>query len=270
MAMELSKRERRKMQIEGKLIALHEHFLAEKDTQYREALLDLQYRLSALHQRDSPLQLQPLQDLLEERDFYLYRLRLSEEYHVKLINDLFTTQYNTIVNDANTIVASVKQKLHDGLTSKIRQLKDDKALIDIVTSSSSAHNTRTRAPEPLRGNDGNVSGVDSSTSFFFSGERRSRRKRDDFTMTSNDDSYDSGSTTTGGRKRKREHVEDDRVWTESKALNEFLYGSEEPKRKERASATAGSRRGVLICPALEAEEVNEDLGLLRQFKKSRR
>lgn len=289
----MSKRDRRRLQMQTKLKKLDLQFNADKDYQYREALVELQYRLSSLHQGDNPMYSQQVQDLRDERDYELLRLRLAEEYSVKLINDQFTQQYNETVADANTIVAMVKQKLHDGLVQKIRQLKEDKALIDIVTSSSSSHTSRARSnlqegstlglttskdskdSKDQREN-GNTSGIESSTSFFFSGERRSRRKREtnDFSLGngSNDDSYDSTSAS-GSRKRNKASGadssanEDGKVITENTQLNEFLYGPQMPKRKEKNSGM-GIRKGQIICPSLKVEEVNEDLMILRNFKRS--
>lgn len=288
----MSKRDRRRLQIQTKLKKLDMQFNADKDYQYREALVELQYRLSSLHQGDNPVYSQKVQDLRDARDYELLRLRLAEEYSVKLINDQFTQQYNETVADANTIVAMVKQKLHDGLVQKIRQLKEDKALIDIVTSSSSSHTSRARsnlqegsslgltkdARDSKERDMGNTSGIESSTSFFFSGERRSRRKREgnDFSLAngSNDDSYDSTSAS-GTRKRNKaggaefSANEEGKVITENTQLNEFLYGPQMPKRKEKNSGL-GMRKGHTICPPLKVEEVNEDLTILRSFKRSRR
>lgn len=290
MAQYASKRDRRRFTLQTKLHKLDMQFHADKDFQYREALVDLQYRLSSLHQGDNPQLNQAMADLRDARDYELVRLRLAEEYTVQQINSQFAVQYNAAVQDANRVVALVKQKLHDGLVAKIRQLKEDKALIDIVTSSSNANagsSSRSTRTNTMGLEDGNHSGAETSTSFFFSGERRSRRKRDATDFSLDDDSYDSTATSTGTRKRGKHSTaggnnnttsagessanEDSKVITGNSQLNEFLYGPKDtPKRRQDKHNGLGVRKGHFICEGLSVEEVNEDLMLLRNFKKSRR
>ncbi|ONH77888.1 Transcriptional regulatory protein SDS3 [Pichia kudriavzevii] len=224
--------------MQTKLSKLEQQFLADKDVHYRDYLIQLQYNLSTLYTNENPEYLEKIRDKEEWRDMELVRLRLAEEYQVNFINNSFKQEYEQTVENTKAVIEMVKTKLRDGLLNKIKQLKEDKALIDIVTSSKSGTvHTSTRSRNTLndedgsfvsmnsiRGNhegggyntedgnnNGNTSGFETSTSnFFFSGERRSRRKRNhdnallhDSTVTnSNDDSYDS-SATGGHSSRKK-------------------------------------------------------------------
>ena len=285
----MSKKDKKKIQIKSKIDRLEQQFKTDKDYHYRDALIQLQYKLSSLHSSSDPQYLQNVRDFEEQRDAELLRLRLAEEYQVQFINKQFKEDYDKISEDTKRIVQMVKQKLQNRVISRIRQLKEDKALIDIATSSSSTGHVGTRYHHPMnigsavggtsRAESGYNSGFDSSSSFFLSSERRSRRhKRYDETgfMDSNaEDSYDSTGATTGygsagGRKRHKakntsssNEKQEKPILTDNPKLNIFLYGEDLLKRKEKASMRYSSK-GYEGCPPLKPEEeVNEDLDLLR-------
>ncbi|QPG75370.1 hypothetical protein FOA43_002723 [Brettanomyces nanus] len=293
----MTKKDRRRLQIQGKIQRLEQQFEADKDYHYRDALIQLQYKLSSLHSGDNPQYIQKVRDFEEQRDADLLRLRLAEEYQVQSINKQFKEDYDKASKETEDIVQTVKRKLEDRIVSKICQLKEDKALIDIATSSSSTGHVGTRYHHPIniggngstavRSESGYNSGFDSSSSFFFSSDRRVRRQKRhedgiSFLLQSNaDDSYDSGTGTgtatgygsSGGRKRQRtthgkskSPASDDGshkpILTNNAKLNVFLYGEEVLKRKEKASMRYSSK-GYEGCPSLKPQEVNEDLTFLR-------
>lgn len=288
----MAKRDRRRQQIQSKIQRLDQQFELDKDYHYRDALVQLQYKLSSLHSGDDPQYLEKVRDFEESRDDQLLRLRLAEEYQVQFINKQFKEDYDRASKDTEKIVQMVKSKLQDQIVSKIRQLKEDKALIDIATSSSSTGHVGTRYHHPLniggtgsgiaRSESGYNSGFDSSSSFFLSSDRRSRRRRRYdggsglLLQNSGEDSYDSGTGTgtgygsSGGRTRERIHGKtssssdktEKPILTDSKELNLFLYGEEVLKRKEKASMRYSSK-GYEGCPPLKPDDVNEDLQLLR-------
>ncbi|VEU23519.1 DEKNAAC104472 [Brettanomyces naardenensis] len=291
----VTKKDRRRQQLQTKIQRLEQQFESDKDYHYRDALIQLQYKLSSLHSGDNPQYLQEVRDFEEKRDAELMRLRLAEEYEVQFINKQFKEDYDKAAQETEEIVQMVKRKLQDRIVKKICQLKEDKALIDIATSSSSTGHVGTRYHHPLSiaGNNGGImrsesgynSGFDSSSSFFFSSERRSRgHKRHEegsgLVIQSNaDDSYDSGTGTgtghgsSGSRKRQKPShgkssspVSDDAssklILTDNAKLNVFLYGEEVLKRKEKASMRYSSK-GYEGCPPLKPDEVNEDLLFLR-------
>ncbi|ODQ45817.1 hypothetical protein PICMEDRAFT_73314 [Pichia membranifaciens NRRL Y-2026] len=299
----LTKRARRRLQIQSKLAKMDQQFVADKDVHYRDSLIQLQYKLSSLHSGENAENMQKVRDLEEWRDAELLRLRLAEEYQVRFINESFKHEYEQTVENTKSIVEMVKTKLQEGLISKIKQLKEDKALIDIVTSSKSVGvHTSSRSRSSLNHDanggystdgtgatatataNGNTSGFDTNSSFFFSGERRSRRKRhhessvlhDSNLTNSNDDSYDS-STAAGSSTRKKNKgngnassaTEDsNKILTENPVLNEFLYGSKSVARKDKVNMKHPSK-GTQHCPPLKPEEINEDLSFLRNFRKGR-
>lgn len=288
----LNKKTRRRQQIQGKIYRLEQQFEADKDYHYRDALIQLQYKLSSLHSGDNPIYLQQVRDFEEARDADLIKLRLAEEYQVQFINRQFKEDYDKAAKETEEIAQMVKKKLEDRIYRQIRQLKEDKALIDIATSSSSTGHVGTRYHHPVSlgaatkgAESGYNSGFDSSSSFFFSSERRSRRthKRHN-DGGSGEDSYDSG-TATGGygsgrsKRQKRNAAKQSSpssdegsskpILTESPQLNEFLYGEDLLKRKEKAS-TRYSGKGYQGCPGLKPEEVNDDLLYLRNVLGKRR
>lgn len=302
----ITKRTRRRIQIQSKLAKLDQRFIADKDVHYRDSLIHLQYKLSSLHSGENAETLEKTRDLEEWRDAELVRLRLAEEYQVNFINKSFQQEYDEIVENTKSVVELVKNKLQESLINKIKQLKEDKALIDIVTSSKSVNlHTSSRSRSNFNDSiitnsnnngyntDGNTSGFDTNSSFFFSGERRSRRKRnndglsnDPNATNSNDDSYDSSNATaTNSRKRaltngsshynsnnngnvSSANEDSTKIMTENPVLNEFLYGSKGSIRKEKMSIKH-QNKGVQHCPPLKADEINEDLTFLRNYKKGK-
>ncbi|TID22499.1 hypothetical protein CANINC_003274 [Pichia inconspicua] len=231
----LTKRARRRIQMQTKFSKLNQQFVADKDVHYRDALIQLQYKLSTLQSGENPEHLERIRDLEEWRDCELIRLRLAEEYQVEFLNKSFKQEYDETVANTTEIVDMVKKKLQESLINKIKQLKEDKALIDIVTSSKSTGvgpssrsrnnlisdngfdssvNSLFNNGEFTDGdgtNNGNTSGFDTNNSnFFFAGERRSRRKRnhdngllhESNVSNSNDDSYDSGTAATNSSRKR--------------------------------------------------------------------
>ncbi|ODV82996.1 hypothetical protein CANARDRAFT_30338 [[Candida] arabinofermentans NRRL YB-2248] len=207
----LSKKDKRRQQIQTKLNKIEDQFHNDKDYYYRDSLIQLQYKLSSLHSGDNPQFLQKIKDFEEQRDCELVRLKLSEEYQVQFVNKEFKLDYDKAVEERLKIIELVKLKLHERIVRKIKQLKEDKALLDIATSSSSTTHTNSRYNNNNNGGTssnnskdiGYNSGFESSSSFFFPGERRSRRnhtKRYDgnsLHVSNPEDSYDSAGTGTG-------------------------------------------------------------------------
>ncbi|GMF22353.1 unnamed protein product [[Candida] boidinii] len=135
----VSKKDKRKQQIATKLNKLEEQFQNEKDFYYRESLVKLQYKLSTLHSGENQNFLQKCKDFEELRDSELVRLRLSEEYLVKFVTDEFKKDYENAVNEREELINLVKLKLNEKLFKKIRQLKQDKVLMDMATVNQSGH-----------------------------------------------------------------------------------------------------------------------------------
>ncbi|KAH3670541.1 hypothetical protein OGAPHI_001056 [Ogataea philodendri] len=295
---QLSKKDKRRQQIQSKLVKVEDQFQQEKDYFYRDSLIQLQYKLSSLHSGDNPQYLQRIRDFQEQRDAELVRLKLAEEYQVQFINKQFKEDYDRAVDEREKVIQMVKDKLHERILKKIKQLKEDKALIDVATTSSSHTASRYTSNGSAKEN-GYNSGFESSTSFFFPGERRSRRthsKRYEsgpLHLSNAEDSYDSGTGTgtgngyasSSGRKRFKltrhlgsgqtmgtrsgdassageETGSSVKVVTDNPELNEFLYGEEFIKRQEKAN-TRHSTKSYQGCPGLKPEEVNEDLNFLR-------
>lgn len=148
--------------------------------------------MATLQQGTNEEYIQKKEDLEETRDYELTRLRLWEEYQVKRIE----TEYNEDLLKANhnhdKMIKLIKEKLYDKLERQIKQLKDDKLLLNLVNANSW---------KGINGNSGTSSSVLSAAEAAISlHERRSLRKRETslrFTAGEADDLSDGGNNIGG-------------------------------------------------------------------------
>ncbi|CDK29111.1 unnamed protein product [Kuraishia capsulata CBS 1993] len=282
--MALSKKDKRRQQISSKLQKMDEQFLTNKDYYYRRSLNHSQKRLSTLHSEENEEFLGKVVDFEEDRDHELVRLRLWEEYQVGCVTRSFKEDYEKSKEDYDKVIKMIKEKLYERIQKKIKQLKEDKALMDIASNSVS----------PSRYHFNGTSAYDSAdgqnSSSFFNAERRTRRKRNDGMVGANsggDESNDSatggGATSAtgargsgvGGRSRKvashgagsgssRNNSSGDEAFyfTDNQSLNQLLYGADYDPKREKPT-TRHSTKSFAGVPGLKVEEVNEDLAVLR-------
>ncbi|OXT09891.1 hypothetical protein B9K03_11960, partial [Rothia sp. Olga] len=76
---EFSRKNKRRFNLENKVMKIKTSFIKDKDLHYKDRLTSLQTNLTSLHQGTNPVFLSKLQDLEETRDLELVRLRLYEE-----------------------------------------------------------------------------------------------------------------------------------------------------------------------------------------------
>ncbi len=132
----LSKREKRRQQISSRLNKVEVTFHNDRDNIYKLLLQKLQNTLATLQQGTNEEYTERKTDLEEVRDYELTRLRLWEEYQVKRIE----TEYNEDISKAKTnhdkMIRLIKEKLYDKLGRQVKQLKDDKLLLNLVNANS--------------------------------------------------------------------------------------------------------------------------------------
>lgn len=158
---------------------------------------ELQTTLATLQQGTNEEFLDKKNSLEDERDYELTKLRLWEEYQVKRIE----TEYNEDIVKAkeshDRMIKLIKEKLYDKLQNQIKQLKEDKLLLNLVNANSWANAKEDQATVAL-----NAAAAASSINM---NDRRSLRKREihsRFTAGEADDLSDgglgAGSTTAAG------------------------------------------------------------------------
>lgn len=180
-------------------------FAEDKNNYYRGLLHNLQATLASIQQGTNEEYVQRKTNLEQERDYELTRLRLWEEYQVKRVEDEYKEAIKTSTTNYDMMVKLLKEKYYDKLQKQVKQLKEDKLLLNLVNASLWNANTS--------GNAGNSNGQYSTVSALTAAaaasslnlaDRRSLRKRElssRFTAGEADDLSDSaagsGSISTG-------------------------------------------------------------------------
>ncbi|KAG7663755.1 KTR5 [[Candida] subhashii] len=192
----LTKRDKKRQQIATRLNKLELTFRNDRDIFYRNSLHELQTKLATLQQGTNEEYVSKKIQMEEVRDYELTKLRLWEEYQVKRIE----TEYNEDIAKAkenhDKMIKLIKEKLYDKLEKQIKQLKEDKILLNLVNGNSWNNSDESSAQ---------TSAYDvaaAAAGFTTVSDRRSLRKREitsRFTTGEADDLSDGGgaSSATG-------------------------------------------------------------------------
>lgn len=132
----LSKKDKKRQQIGSRLAKLEVTFVNERDNFYRNLLHELQLTLATLQQGNNEELLSKKLLLEEERDYELTKLRLWEEYQVKRIETEYNEDIGRAKENHNRMIKLIKEKLYDKLERQIKQLKEDKLLLNLVNANS--------------------------------------------------------------------------------------------------------------------------------------
>lgn len=186
----MSKKDRKRQQV-GIRVSKHEAtFKTERDNYYRATVHDIQSILLNLHQGTNEKFLLMKNKLEIDRDYELTRLRLWEEYQVKQVESDYKQDLLRAKENQDKMIKLVKEKLYDKLQLQVKQLKEDKLLLNLVNANLWNSNDSTKAAL-------NAAAMNLS-------DKRSLRKREissRFTTGEADDLSDSGlgnaSTTPG-------------------------------------------------------------------------
>lgn len=199
----ISKKDKRKHQISQRLNKLDSTLMVDRDNFYHLLLHNLQTTLATLQQGTNEEFLSDKRDLEVERDFELTKLRLWEEYQVKRCEDEYKSDLAMAKDNHDKMIKLLKEKLYDKLQKEIKQLKEDKLLLNLVNANSWNSSGTTI--------DANTAALNAVAGHALS-DRRSLRKREAssrFGTGENDDLLDGGTTSgylSASGKRRRHYA----------------------------------------------------------------
>ncbi|ODQ59081.1 hypothetical protein WICANDRAFT_63583 [Wickerhamomyces anomalus NRRL Y-366-8] len=266
----MSKKDKKRATVQGKLNKMDENFKLDKDYHYRSMLQDLQRSLSTMHQGTNEVLVERMKDFEESRDYELVELRLWEEYQVQRAEKEFFEEVEKANTEHDEMVKLVKEKLYANLEKQIKQLKEDKILLDLANSHSYNMDTSLTNVHDFHKNTRSSNSLKDSTisSIGYMSDRRGLRRRDMNYSTNNDDSHlsanDSGNNSSS-KKRKtngssgRYSSNDETFMSDNGDLSSILFG-EKPEKVH----TRHSSKSFVTPPGLKPEEINDDLLLMKK------
>ncbi|SCU90781.1 LAMI_0E03576g1_1 [Lachancea mirantina] len=279
----VSRKDKRRHNFESRVNKIAHSFKLDRDLHYRNRLTSLQTTLTTLHQGNNRDYVRTLRDFEEQRDLELVRLRLFEEYRVKRSEIEFQEEIEKTKEEHEKFIKICKEKLYESIDHKIKKLQEERLLMDVANMHSYSmdymrgnyhKNTRSAAAsawdssptEVNRELSANESATDTGT------ERRSLRRR--FAMTTasralaDDQEYQSAareSSAIGNTSNGNSDSEFLQGLSDSTDLQSLLFGDKEPEKKKTRSAQRYSTKAAPPLPSLKADEVNEDIALIRSL-----
>ncbi|ABN67871.2 histone deacetylase and transcriptional regulator, partial [Scheffersomyces stipitis CBS 6054] len=194
----ISKRDKKRQQVGVRLNKLEVMFRNDRDNFYRSSLHELQTKLAMLQQGTNEELVAKKIRLEEERDYELTKLRLWEEYRVKRIESEYNEDLSKAKDNHDKMIKLIKEKLYDKLQNQIKQLKEDKLLLNLVNGNSWSNSPTQNASTAAA-----LSAAAAAAGSLSLNDRRSLRKRElssRFTAGEADDLSDGGlgaGSTTG-------------------------------------------------------------------------
>lgn len=162
MFLTVSRKDKRRHNIETKVSKIYHNFILDKDSHYKNRLTSLQTDLTTLHQGNNKAYIRKVRDLEEARDLELVRLRLYEEYRVSRSSIEFQEDIESAKAEHEKLVKLCKEKLYESIEQKIKQLQEDRLLMDVANTHSYAMDyTRTKFQKYTRSH--TASGWESSS-----------------------------------------------------------------------------------------------------------
>ena len=207
---DITKRDRKRQQIAGRLQKLEQTLDQDRDTFYHAILHQLQDKLASLQQGTNDNFIKNKETLEEQRDYELTRLRLWEEHQVRTVEGEYKEDLSRAKEDHDRMIKMIKEKLYDKLQGEIKRLKEDKLLLNMVNAES------WRANQANGGRGDPSARLNLAELSLHAGERRSLRKREigsRFTVGEMDDLSDGAMSGTfngsmsnnNGAKRRRDY-----------------------------------------------------------------
>lgn len=190
----VNKKDKRRQQIGARLAKLEATFLDDRNSFYHAILRNLQTTLASIQQGTNQDYLDKKEGLEEVRDYELTRLRLWEEYQVKRVDEEYKEDIARAKQNYDMMIKLLKEKFYDKLQRQVKQLKEDKLLLNLVNASLwNSSSTQ----------DANVSALSAAAaaSSININDRRSLRKREfqsRFALGETDDLSDSGLGNSSG------------------------------------------------------------------------
>lgn len=177
----------------SRLSKLETTFGEDRSSFYRALLHNLQTTLATIQQGTNEDYVDQKAELEENRDYELTRLRLWEEYQVKRVETEYKEDVARAKENYDLMIKLLKEKFYDKLQQQVKQLKEDKLLLNLVNASS--WNT-------LNGHDLTISALSAAAAALSISlnDRRSLRKREfhsRFTSGEADDLSDGAGNSNG-------------------------------------------------------------------------
>ncbi|CAI4964184.1 BBT_HP_G0011030.mRNA.1.CDS.1 [Saccharomyces cerevisiae] len=208
---DLSRKDKRRFNIESKVNKIYQNFYSERDNQYKDRLTALQTDLTSLHQGDNGQYARQVRDLEEERDLELVRLRLFEEYRVSRSGIEFQEDIEKAKAEHEKLIKLCKERLYSSIEQKIKKLQEERLLIDVANVHSYAMNySRPQYQKNTRSH--TVSGWDSSSNEY---------GRD----TANESATDTGAGNDRRTLRRRNASKDTRGNNNNQDESDFQTGN---------------------------------------------
>lgn len=166
----VNKKDKRRQQIATRLSKLETTFGDDNGTFYRSVLHNLLTSLAGIQQGTDSEFVAKSTELEQARDYELTRLRLWEEYQVKRVETEYKEDIAQAKETYHMMVKLLKEKFYDKLQRQVKQLKEDKLLLNLINASL-WNSTK---------NDATVSALTAAAaaSSLSVNDRRSLRKRD--------------------------------------------------------------------------------------------
>lgn len=280
---DLSRKDKKRLQFEGKVSKIKSSFAKDKDVHYRDRLTLLQTDLTTLHQGNNADFLRKLRDLEEDRDLELVRLRLYEEYRVYRSKLEFQEDIEKTKQDHEKMIKLCKEMLYDSLQKKIKKLQEERLLMDVAnTHSYSMDYSRGKFQKQTRSstqNSNNFSNWDSSPNDVSQTEsgnetgnatdRRSLRRRAATNQNKEQPLDNNGNASGTGMSGKSSSNTSDaelmQYLSDSSELQALLFGEKEKEKKKGRGHQRLSTKSAPVLQSLSQEEVTDDISVIRKL-----
>ncbi|CDO94580.1 unnamed protein product [Kluyveromyces dobzhanskii CBS 2104] len=277
---DLSRKDKKRLQFEGKVGKIRTSFAKDKDVHYRDRLTLLQTDLTTLHQGNNPEFLRKLRDLEEDRDLELVRLRLHEEYRIYRSRLEFQEDIEKAKQEHEKMIKLFKEMLYESLQKTIKKLQEERLLLDVAnTQSYSMDYSRGKFQKQTRSstqNTANFSAWDSSPNDVSQTEsgnetgnttdRRSLRRR---AATNQNRAQTPANSTPANGSGKTSNTNSDaelmQYLSDSSELQALLFGEKEKEKKLGRGHQRLSTKSAPILQSLSSEEVTDDISLIRKL-----
>lgn len=278
---DLSRKDKKRLQFEGKVGKIRTSFAKDKDVHYRDRLTLLQTDLTTLHQGNNPEFLRKLRDLEEDRDLELVRLRLFEEYRIYRSKVEFQEDIEKAKQEHERMIKLCKEMLYESLQKTIKKLQEERLLLDVAnTQSYSMDYSRGKFQKQTRSstqNSANFSAWDSSPNDVSQTEsgnetgnttdRRSLRRR---AATNQNRAQTPANITPANGSGKSSNTNSDaelmQYLSDSSELQALLFGKEKEKEKKMGRGHQRlSTKSAPILQSLTPDEVTDDISLIRKL-----
>ncbi|GEQ67396.1 hypothetical protein JCM33374_g1060 [Metschnikowia sp. JCM 33374] len=195
-----NKKDKRRQQIGTRLSKMETSFADDRNNFYRGLLHNLQNTLASIQQGTNEDYVRHKSSLENDRDAELTRLRLWEEYQVKRVEDEYKETVSAATSNYDMMVKLLKEKYYDKLQKQVKQLKEDKLLLNLVNGSSWNAPSSSSSSSSAANSYSTVSALNAAAaaSSLNLTDRRSLRKREfssRFTAGEADDFSDSGTAS---------------------------------------------------------------------------